>query len=109
MVLDIVKGDYLMFVDSDDWIEKKMCEIFNCLVFDYKVDIVIFGLNFVFDFGKVIRSKRGMVGLIDKNMCMKYFIYNVVRGGIFNYVCNKMFLFYLFEGLRFLVGRFVED
>ena len=107
--LDIAKGDYLMFVDSDDWIEKKTCEILNRLASDYKADTVIFGLNFVFDSGKVIRSKRGMAGLTDKNMCMKYLIHNVARGGIFNYACNKMFSSHLFEGLRFPVGRLAED
>lgn len=107
--LDIAKGDYLMFVDSDDWIEKKTCEILNRLASDNKADTVIFGLNFVFDSGKVIRSKRGMAGLTDKNMCMKYLIHNVARGGIFNYACNKMFSSHLFEGLRFPVGRLAED
>lgn len=87
--LDIAKGDYLMFVDSDDWIEKKTCEILNRLASDYKADTVIFGLNFVFDSGKVIRSKRGMAGLTDKNMCMKYLIHNVARGGIFNYAWSQ--------------------
>ena len=94
---------------SDDWIEKKTCEILNRLASDYKADTVIFGLNFVFDSGKVIRSKRGMAGLTDKNMCMKYLIHNVARGGIFNYACNKMFSSHLFEGLRFPVGRLAED
>ena len=107
--LDIAKGDYLMFVDSDDWIEKKTCEILNRLASDYKADTVIFGLNFVFDSGKVIRSKRGMAGLTDKNMCMKYLIHNVARGGIFNYACNKMFSSHLFEGLRFPEGINSED
>lgn len=88
---------------------KKTCEILNRLASDYKADTVIFGLNFVFDSGKVIRSKRGMAGLTDKNMCMKYLIHNVARGGIFNYACNKMFSSHLFEGLRFPVGRLAED
>ena len=105
----IANGDYVGFVDSDDWIEKKTCEILNRLASDYKADTVIFGLNFVFDSGKVIRSKRGMAGLTDKNMCMKYLIHNVARGGIFNYACNKMFSSHLFEGLRFPVGRLAED
>lgn len=39
--LDIVTGDYICFVDSDDTIEKDMFEHFLHLINEYKVDIAI--------------------------------------------------------------------
>lgn len=107
--LDIAKGDYIMFIDSDDWIEEDSCETLNRLAFEYNADIVVFGLNTVFSSGKTIRSKKGLTGLADKNMCMKFLIYNVSKGGIFNYVCNKLYSSQLFKDLKFPIGRLAED
>lgn len=39
--LDKAKGDYIMFVDSDDWIEKNTCEVAINTLLKYKVDVVL--------------------------------------------------------------------
>lgn len=39
------KGKYLMFLDSDDWLEEKMIERYVCLISEYCADIVIGGLH----------------------------------------------------------------
>lgn len=39
--LEIAKGDFLMFVDSDDWIDIDTCEIALKLALKYKVDVLM--------------------------------------------------------------------
>ena len=40
-LLDKVKGDYVLFVDADDWIEPDMVEYMTSLAVDYKSDMVM--------------------------------------------------------------------
>ena len=107
--LDIATGDYIMFVDSDDWIESNCCEELVKKIMEYNADIVAFGLNYVYDSGKIVKSLSGLTGLADKEMCMEYLIHNVNKGGVFNYACNKIFLSELFSNLRFPIGFLAED
>ena len=46
--LKIVKGDYIGFIDSDDYIEKDMYETLLCLLIENNADISI--VSFVFNF-----------------------------------------------------------
>ena len=80
--LDIATGDYIMFVDSDDWIESNCCEELVKKIMEYNADIVAFGLNYVYDSGKIVKSLSGLTGLADKEMCMEYLIYNVNKVGV---------------------------
>ena len=40
--LDIAKGDYILFVDSDDWIEQETCEAVLDLALKNNADLVCF-------------------------------------------------------------------
>lgn len=46
--IDIAKGDYIAFVDSDDWVEKDTYKT-ALSYFNNEIDIVIFGVNVVGD------------------------------------------------------------
>ena len=83
--LDIAKGEYVLFVDSDDWIEKSTCELAVHKMEDKAVDVVmwsyirergneskkkiIFDRDVIFD-DKDIREKlhRRMIGIIGKEL-----------------------------------------
>lgn len=83
--LDIAKGEYVLFVDSDDWIEKSTCELAVHKMEDQAVDIVmwsyirergneskkkiIFDRDVIFE-DKDIREKlhRRMIGIIGKEL-----------------------------------------
>lgn len=107
--IDTANGDYLMFIDSDDWIEPETCQVVLQAINDVKPDTVVFGVNYVYDSGRVTKSRRGLTGLADKKECLKRLMYNISEGGIFNYACNKAFSARLFEGLRFPMGKLAED
>ena len=45
--LGLVKGKYLVFVDSDDWIDSDMLEVYRDLIEDNRADMVISGNNYL--------------------------------------------------------------
>ena len=83
--LDMATGTYLMFVDSDDWIELNTCECAIQAMTDYNVDLVmwdyirefssgskpknIFDCDIVFD-EEAVESKlhRRMVGIVGEEL-----------------------------------------
>lgn len=45
--LDKASGDYILFVDSDDWIENNCLEVLNDVITE-NIDVVVFGLKKIF-------------------------------------------------------------
>lgn len=107
--LDIATGDYVMFVDSDDWIEKDTCETVASIVGSLDVDIVSFGIQLVDD-NKIIEiQKIEAAKIITSKQAVFAMIYKQKQQGLLNYVCNKAFRKELFCDIRFPVGLLFED
>lgn len=104
--LDIAKGNYFSFIDSDDFIEidfykelleacKKneadisMCGRYN--VYDEKKKV-----GFAFGGQKIWNSKEAIGNLL---------IWNNIDSS----ACDKLFKKHLFNGIRFPIGRYNED
>ncbi len=47
--LDIAHGDYILFLDADDWIEPNCCEIAMTNILEYKSDLLFF--NYIKEYG----------------------------------------------------------
>ena len=102
--IDIVKGKYIAFVDSDDYIEKEYIEIMYNAIRTNKVKIVQCGINKVNDDGKVLDS----YGYLDNELInskriieekyTKYPISNVVAW-------NKLYSTDLFKDIRYPVRK----
>ena len=107
--LDVATGDFVMFIDSDDWIELNTCEIVQNIICDNRVDLVVFARNNVYDNGKIIKSKTHGSRIISTSKCLKSLVYRVIENGIFNSSCNKCYLRMLLSDLRFPVGKLAED
>ena len=104
------QGDYLMFIDSDDWIELNTCEILYNASINYEADVIVFEMKLVFDDGKIMKRHRGIISHTPSHLeCMQSLIYHIFDGGIFNNACNKMFHKALFNGVSFPIGRCAED
>lgn len=54
--LKYITGDYLLFVDSDDYIEKELLETLNKELINEKVDLIKFQINIVNEYGDLIRK-----------------------------------------------------
>lgn len=103
-------GEYLMFIDSDDWIELDTCEIIINEAILHKAEIVVFEFNLVYDNGKKVKRHSGIVSTTPtKEECIRSLIYKIPESGIFNNVCNKLFARRLFADIRFPCGKVAED
>ena len=104
--LDIAKGEYIGFVDSDDFIDKDMYKILYELCTNYDCEIASSIYTTIKDFNDidVIRSEN--ISIYDNKEAVK----KLYTENIFGYsVCNKLFKRQLFEGEKFPIGRIYED
>lgn len=98
--LDVATGDYVMFVDSDDWVEPDFCETALNAALKNEADIVCFGYNTVTEEGeitsKVFTRNPRTIGVSDgiKDLILRTDV-------IYNYPCNKLFSRKTTESVRF--------
>lgn len=106
VALDIAKGDYLAFVDSDDYIEKDM---FSAMMSEFAisdVDIVVCGY-------KVINERSGTEEVMADATGL-YPGYVIARDILVDkfpksFAWNKLFKKHLFDNIRFPENRIYED
>lgn len=104
--LDCATGEYIGFVDSDDWAEPEMFETLYNLHVGKDVDISICSF---------FREKKGCSKpLVDDgavfSLTNKQALSELVRDKTYkNYLWNKLFKRSLFEGIRFPEGANYED
>lgn len=58
--LKYIKGDYLLFIDSDDYINKNLLNELNNLLEEKEYDLVKFKIKLVDDNGTFIRNEKGL-------------------------------------------------
>lgn len=109
LALNYASGDYVACVDSDDYIEKDMCETMLKLM-DDETDIACCGTNVIFPDDL---NKRNYVSYKVHNYT-KYNNHEAVRELFFQRIisfssCDKLFRRYLFEGVRYPKGKVCED
>ena len=106
--LDIAQGEYIMFVDSDDYVEPTFCEIPLKTAQQQNADMVIFGYRRFIN-GKFANIKvAGFTRAMTSAETIRHFVLYDVPS-IYNMVTNKMFHRSLFESIRFPEGFFFED
>ena len=105
--LDIASGEYIMFVDSDDWISEDTLEKLNKYV-EKGCDII----NFKFSFAK--EGSKNIIGL-QSDLKESYecdlisYIDKLFMGELSFFIWNKLYKKDLFNDVRFPEGRNYED
>lgn len=103
--LDAAKGEYISFIDPDDWIDKDMYEQTLGYMADNDLDIVCFDVEEVRTNKSFVRYKYDG----NKSFTAHEALYEILIDGIDNSPCNKIYKKYTWEGVRFPVGRRFED
>lgn len=108
--LNVARGDYIGFVDSDDWIEPRMYEVLLDKIRSSDADVAVCDYamrNIVDD-----NVKYAMPGeLKDKCLNKTELIREAMQpyGGFFAVVWNKLYRKSVLKDIRFPSGKHVED
>lgn len=103
----IAQGDYIAYVDSDDWLEADFCEKLLFLMIDNSCDIA--ACNYRRASGEEDNTEpdrgSGRIACYDKNQAMSELIDNTIQ----QVVWNKLYKKSVVEGILFEKGKYHED
>ena len=105
--MEICTGDYLAFVDSDDWIEPETYDCMMRLMQEKELDIVYCTVREVIDGEKAgIRYSYYLDGtVVSAKEIQKRVLKNEIAAAVWFRLCKRE----CFDGVRFPVGRTYED
>lgn len=105
--LDIINGEYVTFVDSDDYISDEMIYTLVRNIIEYKCDIVCCGVNVIDHDGIVDIQYNVSSTLLYKS----YDALKLLFEDKFpkNFVWNKIYRSNLFKDIRYPINRHYED
>lgn len=98
-------GDWIGWVDSDDWIEADMFEYLLTNALEYDADIAVCGRYEVYGKKKTLRSFQ-KTECLDRLSGLKLLLENDLMQ---NYLWDKLWRRELFQSIFFPVGRTFED
>lgn len=104
--LDVAKGEYVSFIDSDDVVDEKFIETLYNLCIENNCDIS--ECDFTRFEEEVIKSdvEPNINVYTNKEMQLRIYSDFYIRTII---VCNKLFKKYLYDDIRFPIGKIHED
>lgn len=105
--LDMATGEYIAFVDSDDWIDAGMYKTLIELLEDNNADIAACGIKEVYIDKTVFQSNSGIVTLFNKEEALNSLVSS--EHSVRFEVWNKVFKRELIGNLRFKERQIFED
>ena len=108
--LKLATGEFIGFVDSDDWIEPDMVECLLAALQETTADIAVGGFEGFTEDSKSIpyaKSKSTERSLYYTEEALKRLL--LLRGFIRNFVWNKLYRRTVLSGIAFPEGRLYED
>lgn len=104
--LEIANGQYIEFVDSDDWIEKNYTEVLYKTLKKYNADLSICGIKMCYDRKCSKMPWFGKDQSYEKEVAMEYLVGDKI---ISSHAWNKLYKKELFNSIRFPDGKLYED
>lgn len=104
--LEVAKGGCIVFVDSDDTIDKNMYSTMYSAVLKTEADIILCGYHCIDENGQITTS----CSPIEKSLLLhgrEKIKYNISTSD--NCVWNKLYKRSMFDNVRFPVGKIFED
>lgn len=107
--LDIANGDYIMFVDSDDYIACNAVEILVRAIIKYDADFVQFNMVHTanMEYSKKHIAEEYNIELLEDLEQMYWKMFKTVGAG--ESACTKLYKNSMFDELRFKEGIIYED
>ena len=99
-------GDYVLFIDSDDWIDKQMLQSLINSATSVKAEIVVSRVRQVYessDTTEVLKSVSP--GILSGEQA----VLELFKGKFHAHICKMLFAKSLFQNIRFPVGVVYED
>ena len=103
--LETAKGEYIYFIDSDDYIDHSLCEKAMDVFKTENVDLVVFGVARTTETGDIISTDFVEKCFLSKKAALA----ELYSGQIKNYAVNKVYKRELWNKVRFPLGRAFED
>ncbi|MCB2353216.1 glycosyltransferase [Clostridium estertheticum] len=106
--IDIASGDYLGFIDSDDWIERDMYEsLYNALT-SHKADISVCG-RYIVDGSRITTiSDSEKAEVFTRSEALSELVLDEYSG-MKNFAWDKLYKKELFNDIRYPEGKYYED
>ena len=98
-------GEYLMFIDSDDYIAQSTLEIMWQKAHTENFDIVMAGHMRVEPDGRILDQSADWQESTDIYQIRKRILLNILP----NFACGKLYKKYLWENVQFPKGQLMED
>ena len=98
-------GEFISFVDSDDYIDEKMLETLHRLITENDADLAVCSAMDVFEGKEVTQVKEIKEFNLNKVESYKY----MLRGDGIPSACNKLYKMQTVGNVRFPVGKLYED
>lgn len=104
--IDIAKGKYISFIDSDDYIEPEYVEILYKTISEDKSDMAISSHKVIYENGTVLEKATGEKSVLNPKQVLKRILYDE---GIDLSAWAKLYKIELFQEVRYPKGRIFED
>lgn len=104
--IECATGEFITFIDGDDWIEKDTIEMLYNQIIKSDPDIVVYGISIDYEDGKTIKkSPEDSLVLTNKEALIYLNSYKNIDVS----ACNKIFRRNLFDDIKFPYGKKCED
>lgn len=102
-------GEFVTFIDSDDWIEPDTYEYCMNLVNKYDVKCVQYEINLTDSCQKKVRNPKEIINIYSGSDVLQYFMLRATqRSGGYS-VCGGIYHISLLDNLKFREGKVNED
>ena len=109
--MDVAKGDYIAFVDSDDWIALDTYEYMIKLMKQYNVEVVDIDCQYAYSSEDAVLPRDGSVEIYTGEDVLWHYLYRglTVQNNAPYSACRKLYKRELIDKKRFAEGKNSED